>query len=109
FGLLFSSGLSTAKEVTDVSGRGVGLDVVRTKFESLGGVVTVRSVYGQGSVFSVQLPLTLSIIDVMLVEVQEEKYAIPLSSIVETAIINKSEIYSAHGQKVIDFRGKVVP
>src|SRR5699024_8502777 len=76
---------------------------------SLGGVVTVRSVYGQGSVFSVQLPLTLSIIDVMLVEVQEEKYAIPLSSIVETAIINKSEIYSAHGQKVIDFRGKVVP
>ncbi len=109
YNLLFSSGLSTAEKVTDVSGRGVGLDVVRSKFESLGGVVTVRSTLGQGSVFSVQLPLTLSIIDVMLVEVKKEKYAIPLSTIVETAIIHKREIYSAHNQKVIDFRGKVVP
>lgn len=109
FNLLFASGFSTAEKVTDVSGRGVGLDVVRTKFEELGGVVSVRSVYGQGSVFSVQLPLTLSIIDVMLVEVEKEKYAIPLSSIVETAIIHKRDIYSAHNQKVIDFRGKVVP
>lgn len=109
FGLLFSSGFSTAEKITDVSGRGVGLDVVRNTFESLGGVVTVNSVLGKGSVFSIQLPLTLSIIDVMLVEVKDEKYAIPLSSIVETAIISKSDIYSAHGQKVIDFRGKVVP
>lgn len=109
FNLLFSSGFSTAEKVTDVSGRGVGLDVVRTKFEALGGVVSVRSVFGKGSVFSVQLPLTLSIIDVMLVEVQNEKYAIPLSTIVETAIIHKREIYNAHNQKVIDFRGKVVP
>lgn len=109
YGLLFSSGLSTAEEVTDVSGRGVGLDVVRSKFESLGGVVSVDSTLGEGSVFSIQLPLTLSIIDVMLVELEDEKYAIPLSSIVETAIINKKEIYSTHNQKVIDFRGKVVP
>ncbi|WP_088103644.1 chemotaxis protein CheA [Halalkalibacter urbisdiaboli] len=109
FGLLFASGFSTAEKITDVSGRGVGLDVVRATFESLGGVVTVNSELGKGSVFSIQLPLTLSIIDVMLVEVREEKYAIPLSSIVETAIVNKKEIYSAHNQKVIDFRGKVVP
>ncbi|WP_062047965.1 chemotaxis protein CheA [Bacillus sp. JCM 19034] len=109
YSLLFSSGFSTAEKITDISGRGVGLDVVRSTFESLGGVVTVNSELGKGSVFSIRLPLTLSIIDVMLVEVREEKYAIPLSSIVETAIVNKSDIYSAHGQKVIDFRGKVVP
>ncbi|GAE37342.1 chemotaxis protein CheA [Halalkalibacter akibai] len=109
FALLFSSGFSTAEKITDVSGRGVGLDVVRNTFESLGGVVTVNSVLGKGSVFSIRLPLTLSIIDVMLVELQKEKYAIPLSSIVETAIVNKTDVYSAHNQKVIDFRGKVVP
>ncbi|WP_078555330.1 chemotaxis protein CheA [Bacillus alkalicellulosilyticus] len=109
FSLLFSSGFSTADQITDVSGRGVGLDVVRAKFESLGGIVTVDSTEGKGSIFSIQLPLTLSIIDVMLVEVGEEKYAIPLSSIVETAIVNKKEIYTTHNQKVIDFRGKVVP
>ncbi|WP_018921596.1 chemotaxis protein CheA [Salsuginibacillus kocurii] len=109
FSLLFASGFSTAEEVTDVSGRGVGLDVVRSTFESLGGIVEVDSELGKGSIFSIQLPLTLSIIDVMLVEVQTEKYAIPLSSIVETAIVNKEDVYSAHNQKVIDFRGKVVP
>ncbi|WP_216828415.1 chemotaxis protein CheA [Alkalihalobacterium elongatum] len=109
YGLLFRAGFSTADKVTDVSGRGVGLDVVRSTFESLGGVVTVDSTLGKGSIFSIQLPLTLSIIDVMLVEVSDEKYAIPLSAIVETAIVNKKEVYSAHGQKVIDFRGKVVP
>ncbi len=109
YGLLFASGFSTAEKVTDLSGRGVGLDVVRTTFESLGGVVSVDSTEGKGSIFSIQLPLTLSIIDVMLVEVQQEKYAIPLSSIVETAIVNKTDVFSAHNQKVIDFRGKVVP
>ncbi|WP_096198901.1 chemotaxis protein CheA [Bacillus sp. FJAT-45350] len=109
YGLLFASGFSTAEKITDVSGRGVGLDVVRTTFESLGGIVTVDSTLGKGSIFSIQLPLTLSIIDVMLIEVAKEKYAIPLSSIVETAIVNKEEVYSAHNQKVIDFRGKVVP
>ncbi|MFC0557755.1 chemotaxis protein CheA [Halalkalibacter alkalisediminis] len=109
FALLFSSGFSTADKITDVSGRGVGLDVVRNTFESLGGVVTVNSILGKGSTFSIQLPLTLSIIDVMLVELQNEKFAIPLSSIVETAIVNKTDVFSAHNQKVIDFRGKVVP
>ncbi|NEU29736.1 chemotaxis protein CheA [bacterium LRH843] len=109
FSLLFASGFSTAEKITDVSGRGVGLDVVRSTFESIGGTVTVNSVLGEGSVFSVQLPLTLSIIDVMLVEVKDEKYAIPLSSIVETAIVHRKDVYSAHNKKVIDFRGNVVP
>ena len=107
--LLFASGLSTADEITDVSGRGVGLDVVKNKIESLGGNVTVDSVLGEGTTFSIQLPLTLSIISVMLVEVQSEKYAIPLSSIIETAIVKDVDILAAHNQKVIDFRGSVVP
>ncbi|AOM83166.1 chemotaxis protein CheA [Salisediminibacterium beveridgei] len=107
--LLFSSGLSTTDVISDVSGRGVGLDVVKNKIESLGGNVAVTSKPGQGTTFSIQLPLTLSIISVMLVEVQKEIYAIPLSSIIETAIIKKDDIMSAHNQKVIDFRGSVVP
>ncbi|OIJ13145.1 chemotaxis protein CheA [Anaerobacillus alkalilacustris] len=107
--LLFSSGLSTADQITDVSGRGVGLDVVKSKIESLGGNVSVDSSLGEGTTFSIQLPLTLSIISVMLVEVQNEKYAIPLSSIIETAIVKEEDILRAHNQKVIDFRGSVVP
>ncbi|OIJ17854.1 chemotaxis protein CheA [Anaerobacillus alkalidiazotrophicus] len=107
--LLFSSGLSTADQITGVSGRGVGLDVVKSKIESLGGNVSVDSSLGEGTTFSIQLPLTLSIISVMLVEVQNEKYAIPLSSIIETAIVKEEDILRAHNQKVIDFRGSVVP
>lgn len=107
--LILASGFSTAKEVSDVSGRGVGLDVVKNTIESLGGSISIDSMEGQGSVFSIQLPLTLSIISVMLVEIQREKFAIPLSSIIETAIVNKADIFSAHNQKVVDFRGKIVP
>ncbi|MDQ0214281.1 two-component system chemotaxis sensor kinase CheA [Oikeobacillus pervagus] len=107
--LILASGFSTAEKVSDVSGRGVGLDVVKTTIESLGGSITIDSVEGTGSIFSIQLPLTLSIISVMLVEVEKEKYAIPLSSIIETAIVKKEDILNAHNQKVIDFRGKVVP
>ncbi|WP_102346925.1 chemotaxis protein CheA [Bacillus sp. Marseille-P3661] len=107
--LIMASGFSTADVISDVSGRGVGLDVVKNTIESLSGSVTIDSKQGEGSIFSIQLPLTLSIISVMLVEIQDEKYAIPLSSIIETAIIKKEDILNAHNQKVIDFRGKVVP
>ncbi|MER2169598.1 MAG: chemotaxis protein CheA [Psychrobacillus psychrodurans] len=107
--LILSSGFSTAEVISDVSGRGVGLDVVKTTIESLGGSIEISSTEGQGSLFSIQLPLTLSIISVMLVELGEEIFAIPLSSIIETAIIRSSDILNAHNQKVIDFRGKVVP
>ena len=104
--LIFASGFSTAESISSLSGRGVGLDVVKNTIENLGGEVTVDSIEGKGSLFSIQLPLTLSIISVMLVEIQREKYAIPLSSIIETAIIKKDDILHAHNQKVIDFRGK---
>lgn len=107
--LLFASGISTAEKITDVSGRGVGLDVVKNKIESLGGVVSVDSEIAKGSTFSIQLPLTLSIISAMLVQISDAKYAIPLTSIIETAVYKKENIRSVHQQKVIDFRGKVVP
>ncbi|MGG1661398.1 chemotaxis protein CheW [Brevibacillus sp. NRS-1366] len=107
--LLFAAGFSTADVISDISGRGVGLDVVKSKIESLGGSVAVDSVRGQGTTFLIQLPLTLSIISAMLVQVQDEKYAVPLSSIIETAVFKKDQIMMAHRQKVIDFRGRVVP
>lgn len=107
--LILASGFSTAEVLSDISGRGVGLDVVKSTIESLGGNITIESEEGEGSLFSVQLPLTLSIISVMLIEIEREIYAIPLSSIIETSIIRKSDIMNAHNQKVIDFRGKVVP
>ncbi|PIC58773.1 chemotaxis protein CheA [Sporosarcina sp. P12(2017)] len=107
--LILASGFSTAASITDVSGRGVGLDVVKNTIESLGGHISIDSTEGKGSLFQVQLPLTLSIISVMLVELDEEIYAIPLSSIIETAIIQKADILNAHNQPVIDFRGTIVP
>lgn len=109
FELILASGFSTADKISDISGRGVGLDVVKNTIESLGGSISIDSTEGHGSLFSIQLPLTLSIISVMLVEIQKEKYAIPLTSIIETAIVKKEDIMSSHNQKVIDFRGKVVP
>ncbi len=109
FDLILSSGFSTADKISDVSGRGVGLDVVKSTIESLGGSITIDSIEGKGSTFLIQLPLTLSIISVLLIELGEEKYAIPLSSIIETTIIKKDEILSAHNQKVIDFRNKIIP
>lgn len=104
--LIFASGFSTAETISDVSGRGVGLDVVKNTIESLGGSVTIDSKENEGSIFLIQLPLTLSIISVMLVAIQNEKYAIPLSSIIETAIIKKADIMNAHNQQVIDYRGR---
>lgn len=109
YDLLFSSGFSTAEKISDISGRGVGLDVVKTKIESLGGSISITSKVGEGSTFLIQLPLTLSIISAMLVQVENEKYAVPLSSIIETAVYKRNEIMHAHFQDVIDFRGKVVP
>src|SRR5699024_104432 len=84
------------------------LDVVKNTIESLGGSISIDAIPGQQSNFMIQLPLTLWIISVILVELEDEKYAIPLSSIIEATIVHKNDIYSAHHQKVIDFRGNVV-
>lgn len=107
--LLFAPGFSTAEKISDVSGRGVGLDVVKAKITSLRGQVTIYSTPGKGTNFSVQLPLTLSIIAAMLVKMGSEKYAIPLSSIVETGIVKKEQIRQVHGNKMVDFRGSMIP
>lgn len=107
--LLFAPGFSTAEVISDVSGRGVGLDVVKAKITSLGGNVTIYSTPGKGTNFSVQLPLTLSIIAAMLIRLGSEKYAIPLSSIVETAIVKKSQIRTIHGNRMLEFRDSHIP
>ncbi|WP_025719825.1 chemotaxis protein CheA [Paenibacillus sp. 1-18] len=107
--VLFAPGFSTAAVISDVSGRGVGLDVVKSKITALGGNVTVHSTLGKGTNFSVQLPLTLSIIAAMMIQIGSEKYAIPLSSIVETAIVKRTQIRSVHGNKMIAFRESHIP
>lgn len=107
--LLFAAGFSTAEKISDVSGRGVGLDVVKSKINSLGGNVTIYSTPGKGTNFSVQLPLTLSIIAAMLIKMGSEKYAIPLTSIVETGIIKQAQIRSVHGTRMIPFREAHIP
>ncbi|WP_219836678.1 chemotaxis protein CheA [Paenibacillus sp. R14(2021)] len=107
--LIFAAGFSTADKISDISGRGVGLDVVKSKISSLGGHVTVESKEGKGTKFSIQLPLTLSIISAMLVKLGSEKYAIPLSSIVETGIVPREQIRKIHGNRMIDYRGSVIP
>ncbi|WP_427051545.1 chemotaxis protein CheW [Paenibacillus sp. TC-CSREp1] len=107
--LLFAPGFSTADKISDISGRGVGLDVVKSKITSLGGNVTITSTPGKGTNFSVQLPLTLSIIAAMLVRLGSEKYAVPLSSIVETAIVQREQVRNIHGNKMITFRESLIP
>ena len=107
--LLFRPSFSTAEKVTDVSGRGVGLDVVKSKIEALGGDVEVKSVYGEGSTFIIRLPLTLAIIQALMVKLGDEKFAISLGSIQTIEDIPVSEIKYVHAKEVIHIRGSVIP
>lgn len=107
--LLFQPSFSTAEKITDVSGRGVGLDVVKTKIEALGGNISAKTVAGEGSTFTISLPLTLAIIQALMVEVGGEKYAIPLGSINGIEDIGKDEISFVQSKEVIHLRGKVIP
>ncbi len=107
--LLFQPSFSTAKEVTDVSGRGVGLDVVKSKIEALSGEIEVRTKLGEGSVFSIRLPLTLAIIQALMVIVGDEKYAISLGTIQTIESIRPDEIKLVQGKEVIHLRGNVIP
>ncbi|WP_213975282.1 chemotaxis protein CheA [Tepidanaerobacter acetatoxydans] len=106
---LFEPGFSTKSSVTDVSGRGVGLDVVKTKIESLGGSIEINNKKDMGTTFLIRLPLTLAIIQALMVMVGEEKYAIPLSSIKETVIIPEKEIKKVQKSEVTVLRGDVIP
>jgi two-component system chemotaxis sensor kinase CheA len=107
--LIFASGLSTAKKVTDVSGRGVGMDVVRTNIEKINGTVEINTVIGRGSEFKIKLPLTLAIIRALLVSIDNYVYAIPLSSVTETIRMRRSQIEYVNNREVIVVRGKVLP
>ena len=107
--LLFRPSFSTAEKISDVSGRGVGLDVVKTKIESLGGDVEVRTVLGQGSNFIIRLPLTLAIIQSLMVELGSEKYAIPLGSIQTIEDVPVSDVKYVQTKEVINLRGTVIP
>ena len=106
---LFKPNFSTADKVTDLSGRGVGLDVVKTKIEALGGVVEVSTARGKGSTFTISIPLTLAIIQALLVRIGSEKYAIPLGSIQEIENVKPNEIRKVRNQEVILLRNMVVP
>ena len=107
--LLFHAGFSTAKKISDVSGRGVGLDVVKSKIESLSGEVEVKSVLGEGSTWIIRLPLTLAIIQALMVTVGGEKYAISLGSIQTIEDIRPDEIKFVQNREVINLRGSVIP
>jgi two-component system chemotaxis sensor kinase CheA len=107
--LIFASGFSTAENITDVSGRGVGMDVVRTKIEALNGSIEVLSEIGVGSEIKIKLPLTLAIIEALMVKLESEIYAIPLANIVETIDIEKKDIKVVQGENVVLLRGEIVP
>ncbi|MBO6195914.1 MAG: chemotaxis protein CheA [Butyrivibrio sp.] len=107
--LLFHPGFSTAKQVSEISGRGVGLDVVKSKVESLSGEVTVRTKLGEGSTWVIRLPLTLAIIQALMVIIGEEKYAIPLDSIQSIEDVSPSDIKLVENKEVINLRGSVTP
>jgi len=109
FNLIFESGFSTAEAVTTVSGRGVGMDVVRKQIAKLKGMVEINSTFGKGSTITIQLPLTLAIVESLLVNCQGETFAIPLSSVIESERIKPSDIQKVGDAEVIKLRNHILP
>ncbi|NLO97191.1 MAG: chemotaxis protein CheA [Peptococcaceae bacterium] len=107
--LIFLPGFSTADKVTDISGRGVGMDVVKKAITNLGGTIDVKTQRGEGTSFIIRLPLTLAIIQALLVELGEEIYAVPLSSVVETLLVKSNEIKTVGGLQMVQIRGNALP
>ncbi|HBA71051.1 MAG TPA: chemotaxis protein CheA, partial [Geobacter sp.] len=109
FDLIFLPGFSTKEKATDLSGRGVGMDVVKTNIKKLNGLIEIKSEKGQGSEFILRLPLTLAIIQSLLVEVEGEVYSIPLSSVLETIRVDQRKFHMIGGQEVLKLRDMVLP
>lgn len=108
FSLIFKAGFSTAKTVTNVSGRGVGMDVVKTNIEKLNGMIDIESEVDKGTILKLRIPLTLAIIQALIVSVQEEYYAIPLGSVLETVRISQNEVYMVEGKSVLRLRDEIL-
>jgi two-component system chemotaxis sensor kinase CheA len=107
--LIFSQGFSTAERVSEISGRGVGLDVVLKSIERLNGLVDVETVPGVGTKFTIQLPLTLAIISALLVEVSDRTYAVPLGSVVESLKFRHEDVHTINGRDTLRIRERIVP
>ncbi|GLI37768.1 chemotaxis protein CheA [Geobacter hydrogenophilus] len=107
--LIFLPGFSTKEKATDLSGRGVGMDVVRTNIKKLNGIIDIKSELGQGSEFILKLPLTLAIIQSLLVEVEDETYSLPLAAVLETLRVEEREFHTIGGQEVLKLRDSVLP
>lgn len=107
--LIFLPGFSTADKVTDISGRGVGMDVVKKALNNLGGMVDITTRQGEGTTFTIRLPLTLAIIQALLVEVGTEIYAVPLSSVLETLLVQRQDIKTVGGLPMVQLRGNTLP
>ncbi len=105
---IWHPGLSTAETITEISGRGVGMDIVKSRIENLNGAVDVRSVLGQGTTFTIRLPLTLAIMSSLLVRIYDEIYAIPLDHIDEIVEVRPGQIYRVQGRPAIEIRKKIV-
>ncbi|MBM6551265.1 chemotaxis protein CheA [Marinomonas ostreistagni] len=109
FNLIFAPGFSTKVEITDVSGRGVGMDVVKTKISQLNGTLDIKSVLGQGSRFSIKVPLTLAIMPTLMVMLNDQAFALPLVSVNEIFHLNLQKTNIVDGQQVVVIRGKTLP
>ncbi len=107
--ILFEPGFSTSDTITEISGRGVGLDVVKNKIESINGTIELESQRNKGTKFTIRIPLTLAIIQALLIKLKDETYAIPLSSITEIISVNKDSIRSIQKQEIMLYRGKTIP
>ncbi len=105
---IWHPGLSTAETITEVSGRGVGMDIVKARIENLNGAVDVRSVLGQGTTFTIRLPLTLAIMSSLLVRIYDETYAIPLDHIEEIVEVRPDQVYRVQGRPAIEIRKRIV-
>jgi len=109
YALIFEPGFSTVEAVSNVSGRGVGMDVVRRAIDALRGTIEVRSEEGQGTTFSLKLPLTLAIIDGLLIDIASEHYVLPLSAVEECIELSRADAEQSHGRNLVKVRGEIVP
>ena len=109
YALIFAPGFSTAKEVTNVSGRGVGMDVVKKSIDALQGSIEIESRKGMGTTIILKLPLTMAIIDGLLVKIGETHFILPLSAVDECVELSRKQVADAHGRNLVEIRGELVP